>query len=132
MLMMFVTSCGTERVKNILPVASMLLASSKEWIHLTQKRICFSSDQDRDPYGLDIHKKPSVFPGWGILIFYNSSLVILSLVFHSSFMQCYPLGSSYLVGRVFRGRVRILEIVFVGQCEVFVCLDFVHPPPPWP
>ena len=27
----------------------------------------------------------------------------------------------------------VLEIVFVGQCEVFVCLDFVHffflPPP---
>ena len=20
----------------------------------------------------------------------------------------------------------VLEIVFVGQCEVFVCLDFVH------
>ena len=24
------------------------------------------------------------------------------------------------------GRVSVLEIVFVGQCEVFVCLDFVH------
>ena len=26
----------------------------------------------------------------------------------------------------------VLEIVFVGQCEVFVCLEFVHslPPPP--
>ena len=33
-------------------------------------------------------------------IFYDSSVVILSLIFHSSFMQCYPLGSSYLVGRV--------------------------------
>ena len=35
-----------------------------------------------------------------IMIFYNSSLVILSLVFNSSFKQCWPLGSSYLVGRV--------------------------------
>ena len=25
-----------------------------------------------------------------------------------------------------RGQVRILEIVFVGQCEGFVCLDFVQ------
>ena len=25
-----------------------------------------------------------------------------------------------------RGCVTVLEIVFVGQCEVFVCLDFVH------
>ena len=24
-----------------------------------------------------------------------------------------------------RGTVSVLEIVFVGQCEVFVCLDFV-------
>ena len=23
----------------------------------------------------------------------------------------------------------VLEIVFVGQCEVFVCLDFGHPSP---
>ena len=29
-----------------------------------------------------------------------------------------------------RGRVSVLEIVFVGQCEVFVCLDFVDFPPP--
>ena len=26
---------------------------------------------------------------------------------------------------VLRGTVSVLEIVFVGQCEVFVCLDFV-------
>ena len=25
-----------------------------------------------------------------------------------------------------RGGVSVLEIVFVGQCEVFVCLDFVE------
>ena len=25
-----------------------------------------------------------------------------------------------------RGCVSVLEIVFVGQCEVFVCLDFLH------
>ena len=31
---------------------------------------------------------------------YNSSVVILSLIFHSSYIQCCPLGSSYLVGRV--------------------------------
>ena len=35
-----------------------------------------------------------------ILIFYDSSAVILSLVFHSSFMQHYPFGSSCLVGSV--------------------------------
>ena len=34
-------------------------------------------------------------------IFYDSSLVILSLVFHSYFKQCCPLGSIYVVGRVF-------------------------------
>ena len=37
---------------------------------------------------------------WGVLIFYDSSLVILSLVFHPSFKQSCPLGSSYLVGKV--------------------------------
>ena len=26
----------------------------------------------------------------------------------------------------------VLEIVFVGQCEVFVCLDFVDFFSPWP
>ena len=31
---------------------------------------------------------------------YDSHLVSLSLVFHSSFMQCYPLGSNYFVGMV--------------------------------
>ena len=37
------------------------------------------------------------------------------------FFDTYPLNSmSY-----FRGSVSVLEIVFVGQCEVFVCLDFV-------
>ena len=33
-------------------------------------------------------------------MFCNSSLVILSLVFHPSFKQCCPLGSSYLVGKI--------------------------------
>ena len=28
---------------------------------------------------------------WGILISYDSSVIFFSLVFHSSFMQCYPL-----------------------------------------
>ena len=40
---------------------------------------------------------------WGILIYCDSSVVILSFsfsFFHSSFIQCYPLGSSYLVGKV--------------------------------
>ena len=27
--------------------------------------------------------------------------------------------------------IMVLEIIFVGQCEVFVCLDFVHFFPPW-
>ena len=30
-----------------------------------------------------------------------------------------------------RGGMSVLEIVFVGQCEVFVCLDFVGFSPPW-
>ena len=34
-------------------------------------------------------------------MFYNTSVVILSLVFHSSFLHCYPVCSSYIVGRVF-------------------------------
>ena len=37
------------------------------------------------------------------------------------FSDTYPLNS---VSRL-RGCVTVLEIVFVGQCEVFVCLDFV-------
>ena len=40
-------------------------------------------------------------------------------------MQCHSLGSSYLVGSVLTGGVLVLEIVFVGQCEVFVCREFV-------
>ena len=36
--------------------------------------------------------------GWGILIFYNSSVVILSLVFHSSFKQ-YCLGFQLSCGK---------------------------------
>ena len=31
-----------------------------------------------------------------------------------------------------RGCVSVLEIVFVGQCEVFCLFDFVHFFPPWP
>ena len=31
-----------------------------------------------------------------------------------------------LVAELLRGRVLFSEIVFVGQCEVFVCLDFGH------
>ena len=30
------------------------------------------------------------------------------------------------------GLVSVLEIVFVGQCEVFDCLDFLDIFPPWP
>ena len=37
-------------------------------------------------------------------MFYNSSVVVLSLVFHPSFKQCRPLGSSYLVGKVLKCR----------------------------
>ena len=29
-----------------------------------------------------------------------------------------------------KGRVLVSEIVYVGQCEVFLCFDFVYPPPP--
>ena len=35
-----------------------------------------------------------------MLILYDGSIVILSLVFHSSFKQCCPLASSYLLGGV--------------------------------
>ena len=35
---------------------------------------------------------------------YDSSVVILRLIFRSSFMQCYTLSSSYLVGRVLKHR----------------------------
>ena len=31
---------------------------------------------------------------------------------------------SFLLMTGLRGAVSVLEIVFVGQCEVFVCLDF--------
>ena len=37
---------------------------------------------------------------WGILKFYDSFVVILSLVSHASFKQCCPLLSSYLVRSV--------------------------------
>ena len=33
--------------------------------------------------------------------------------------------------RASRGQVSVLEIMFVGQCEVFFCLDFVLFFPPW-
>ena len=42
---------------------------------------------------------------WGILIYCVSSVVILIFsffFFHSSFIQCYPVGSSYLAGKVYR------------------------------
>ena len=29
------------------------------------------------------------------------------------------------IAKHLRGTVSVLEIIFVGQCEVFVCLDFV-------
>ena len=39
---------------------------------------------------------------------------------------CYrPLQYRLSISTVLRGCVSVLEIVFVGQCEVFVCLDFV-------
>ena len=43
------------------------------------------------------------------------------------FSNTYPRNSmSHL-----RVCVSVLEMIFVGQCEVFVCLEFVHFPP-WP
>ena len=42
-------------------------------------------------------------------------LVRLSQLYLATFKQC-----------ILRGCVTVLEIAFVGQCEVFVCLDFVH------
>ena len=37
----------------------------------------------------------------------------------------YPLKSVSCSMSYLRAMVSVLEIVFVGQCEVFVCLDFV-------
>ena len=34
------------------------------------------------------------------LVFYDSSVVILTLVFQYSFLQCYSVGSNFLLGRV--------------------------------
>ena len=51
-------------------------------------------------------------PVWGILIFHNSSLVILSLVFHSSLKPCCPLGSSYFGGKSVK--YRVIEFVVFG------------------
>ena len=41
------------------------------------------------------------------------------------FSVIYPLKSVSCSMSYLRGTVSLLEIVFVGQCEVFVCLDFV-------
>ena len=48
------------------------------------------------------------------------------------FSVTYPLKSGSCSMSYLRGTVSVLEIVFVGQCEVFVCLDFVltFPLPP--
>ena len=35
------------------------------------------------------------------------------------------LVSMMMIGNLLRGTVSVVEIVFVGQCEVLVCLDFV-------
>ena len=51
----------------------------------------------------DPHNPLDTCSGSGILIYCVSSVVILSFsfsFFHSSFIQCYPLGSSYLVEKV--------------------------------
>ena len=72
--------------------------------------------------------------GWGILIFYDNSLAILSLVFHSSFKQCCPLGSSYLVGRVLSivffvsdyDSLPYLLVFRVGITFPLVALDKIH------
>ena len=41
------------------------------------------------------------------------------------FSVTYPLKSVSFSMSYLRGMVSVLEIVFVEQCEVFVCLDFV-------
>ena len=35
-------------------------------------------------------------------------------------------GVNVIIVKYLRGCVTVLEIVFVGQCEIFFCLDFVH------
>ena len=49
------------------------------------------------------------------LLFIKQGVGIILSMFHSEVMDFH-----------LRGCVTVLEIVFVGQCEVFVCLDFVH------
>ena len=44
---------------------------------------------------------------------------------HVDVSVTYPLKSVSCSVSYLRGTVSVLEIVFVGQCEVFVCLDFV-------
>ena len=45
----------------------------------------------------------------------DSSVAFYSVVFHSNFLQCYSLGSSYLVGCVLRiGLYIILSLVMIS------------------
>ena len=51
----------------------------------------------------------------------DSSVVFSSLVFHSSFMQCYPLGSSNLVGRVLSIGLYLFTFIAFSSREL-ICL----------
>ena len=56
--------------------------------------------------------------------FYDSSVFILSLVFHSSFKQCCPWGSSYLVGRVLSmGLWNFLSMTMIHFLIYFLCFS---------
>ena len=56
-----------------------------------------------------------------ILIINSSEMLLLPVLVISYRYIGIPLTSWGL-----RGCVTFLEIVFVGQCEVFVCLDLMH------
>ena len=58
------------------------------------------------------------------LIFYNSSIIVLSFVFHFSFMRCNPLGSNYLVRRVLCIGVYISLILGCGSLPLELSLLF--------
>ena len=40
------------------------------------------------------------YSGKYVKIYFNMKITFSFSFFHSSFIQCYPLGSSYLVGKV--------------------------------
>ena len=70
-----------------------------------------------------------------VLVWHLWSIEWLYLLLSPSFNPWRPGGSCMVIRMAIsmlmmfvlvKGCVTVLDIVFVGQCEVFVCLDFVH------